>query len=107
MAEVQAVTDDNFKSEVLENSTPVLVDFWATWCAPCKQMSEILSGLIGDFKGKVKIVKLNVDENTKTAAQYGVTAIPTLVLFKGGSEAERMVGVVTQDKLEEKLNAAV
>ncbi len=107
MAEVQAVTDDNFKNEVLESSTPVLVDFWATWCAPCKQMSEILSEVLGDFKGKVKIVKLNVDENTKIAAQYGVTAIPTLVLFKGGSEAERMVGVVTKDKLEEKLNAAV
>jgi thioredoxin 1 len=70
-------------------------------------MGEILSGLVGDYKDKVKIVKLNVDENNNTATQYGVTAIPTLVLFKDGNEAERMVGVVTRDKLVDKLVAAV
>ena len=107
MAEIPSVNDANFKSEVLESKTPVLVDFWATWCAPCKQMSEILDKLVGAYKGKVKFVKLNVDECTSTAAQYGITAIPTLVIFKSGKEAERMVGVVAKDKLEGKLKAIV
>ena len=103
MAEIPGVTDANFKAEVLESPTPVLVDFWATWCAPCKQMAEILDGLVEIYKGKVKMVKLNVDEGTKVAAQYGITAIPTLIFFKGGKEAGRMVGVVSRQKLEEKL----
>lgn len=107
MAEIPSVNDANFKSEVLESKTPVLVDFWATWCAPCKQMSEILDKLVGAYKDKVKFVKLNVDECTSTAAQYGITAIPTLVIFKNGKEAERMVGVVAKDKLEGKLKALV
>jgi thioredoxin 1 len=104
MAElITAVNDTNFKTEVLNSSVPVVVDFWATWCAPCKQMSEILDGLVETYKDKVKVVKLNVDEGTKIAAQYGITAVPTLIFFKGGKEKERVVGVVSKQKLEEKL----
>ena len=105
LAEVPSVSNDNFKAEVLESTTPVLVDFWATWCAPCKQMSAILNGLAGDYDGKVKIVKLDVDDSRDTAIQYRITAIPTLIVFKDGKESERMVGVVAKDKLEEKLNS--
>ncbi len=107
MAEVPSVNDDNFKGEVLESATPVLVDFWATWCAPCKQMSEILGEFAASCGDKIKVVKLNVDDCPNTATQYGVTAIPTLVIFKDGKEAERMVGVVSKDKLEDKLKAVV
>lgn len=103
MVEVLSVSDANFKGEVLESPTPVLVDFWATWCAPCKQMSEIIDSIVPTYKDKIKVVKLNVDEATSIAAQYGITAVPTLILFKGGKEAKRMVGVVSKQKLEDSL----
>ena len=107
MAEVLSVNDANFKAEVLESLTPVLVDFWATWCAPCKQMSEIIDSVAPAYKGKVKVLKLNVDEATNIAAQYGITAVPTLILFKRGKEAKRMVGVVSKQKLEDGLKGII
>ncbi|KIH75658.1 thioredoxin [Geoalkalibacter ferrihydriticus] len=97
---VVQVTDDNFESEVLKSSTPVLVDFWASWCAPCKAISPVVDGLADEYEGKVKIAKLNVDENPATPGQYGVRGIPTLILFKDGQVLDQVVGAVPKNQLE-------
>lgn len=89
------VTDANFATEVLGSKEPVLVDFWAEWCGPCRAIAPMLEEISGEMSGKVKIVKLNVDENPGTAAQYGVRSIPTMILFKGGEAADMKVGAGT------------
>ena len=89
------VTDTTFDAEVLAASEPVLVDFWAEWCPPCKAMDPILDDLSRELAGKVKIVKLNVDENPGIASQYGVRSIPTMILFKGGEAADMKIGAGT------------
>jgi thioredoxin 1 len=94
------LTDDSFESEVLQSSTPVLVDFWASWCAPCKAISPVVDGLADEFEGKVKVGKLNVDENPATPGQYGVRGIPTLILFKDGKVVDQVVGAVPKNQLE-------
>lgn len=91
----QNVTDADFKEVVLNSSEPVLVDFWAEWCGPCKAIAPLLDELSTELAGKVKIVKLNVDENPGTMAQYGVRSIPTMILFKGGEAADMKVGAGT------------
>ena len=91
----QQVTDANFEQEVLKSSEPVLVDFWAEWCGPCKAIAPVLDELSSELAGKVKIVKLNVDENPNTTIQYGVRSIPTMILFKGGEAADMKVGAGT------------
>ncbi|MEI9477385.1 MAG: thioredoxin [Deltaproteobacteria bacterium] len=93
------VTDKNFSAEVLNADLPVLVDFWATWCAPCRSISPIVEDLAKDFLGKVKVAKLNVDENPGTPSQYGVRGIPTLILFKGGKVVDQIVGAVPKARL--------
>ena len=93
-------TDDNFESEVLKNDKPVLIDFWAPWCGPCKAIGPIVEELAGQFQDSVKVMKLNVDENQKTAVNFGVRSIPTLILFKGGKVADTLVGLVPKEKLE-------
>jgi thioredoxin 1 len=93
------VTDKNFSAEVLNADLPVLVDFWATWCAPCRSISPIVEDLAKDFMGKVKVAKLNIDENPGTPSQYGVRGIPTLILFKGGKVVDQIVGAVPKSRL--------
>ena len=103
MVEVK-VTDDNFESEVLKSDIAVLVDFWAEWCAPCRIQNPILEELAGQFTGKIKIAKLNVDENPGTAGKFGVMSIPTLIFFKNGQTVKQFIGVQSKETLVAEFN---
>jgi thioredoxin 1 len=94
-------TDDNFEGEVLKSDKPVLIDFWASWCGPCKAIGPVVEELAEKFKDSVKIMKLNVDENQKTAVNYGVRSIPTLILFKEGKVLDTLIGLVPKERLED------
>jgi thioredoxin 1 len=99
-------TESNFNDEVLQASTPVLVDFWAEWCGPCKMIAPVLDELASEYDGKVKIVKVNIDEHQSLAVQFKITAIPTLLLFKNGEVFEQMVGAKSKRDLKASLDKA-
>lgn len=96
-------TDDNFKSEVLEASVPVLVDFYADWCGPCKMMAPIIDAVADKYSGKVKVGKLNIDENPKETEKYSVMTIPTFLFIKNGEVVDKLIGVVSEEELEDKI----
>jgi thioredoxin 1 len=93
------VTDDNFESEVLQSAEPVLVDYWAEWCGPCKMIAPVLDEIAGEYDGRVKIAKLNIDDNPNTPPRYGIRGIPTLMLFKDGEVEATKVGAVSKSQL--------
>src|SRR5580698_10036762 len=101
------LTTDTFKNAVSTSATPLLVDFWAPWCGPCKAIAPVLDELANEFEGKVSIAKVNIDENEAIAAEYGIRAIPTMLIFKGGKVVEQIVGMLPKAALKTKLTAQV
>ncbi|MBM4288103.1 MAG: thioredoxin [Deltaproteobacteria bacterium] len=100
MAELLQVTDGDFEQEILKSDIPALVDFWAAWCGPCRAIAPVVQELANDYVGKVKVAKMNVDENSKTPVKYGIRAIPTLILFKNGNVVDQITGAVSKTQIE-------
>ena len=104
---VAKVSDSSFDTDVLKSADPVLVDFWAEWCGPCRVIAPMLEEVATELQGKLKIVKLNVDENPQTASKYGIMSIPTLMIFKNGEMAARQIGAAPKQKLEQWITTSV
>ena len=107
MSELIALTDENFSDEVLSAELPVLVDFWATWCGPCRMIAPIVEELSSEYEGKAKVCKMDVDAAQKTANEFGIRSIPTLLIFKDGKVADQLIGAVPKQQITEKLDASL
>ena len=107
MGKALEVTDSTFEQEVLRAQQPVLVDFWAVWCGPCRAVAPIVEELAGEYEGQIKVMKLDVDDNPRTAVAYGVQSIPTLLVFKDGKPAERIIGAVPKKVIVDKLQGVM
>jgi thioredoxin 1 len=105
-ANVLEITDTNFQSEVLNSTEPVLVDFWAPWCGPCRKIAPMIDELASEYAGSAKIGKVNIDDNQQSAFKYGIEAIPTLLVFKGGQPVQRFQGIPSKSKVQEALDQA-
>ncbi|MBU4148965.1 MAG: thioredoxin [Candidatus Omnitrophica bacterium] len=101
------LTKDNFEKEVLNSSIPVIVDFWAAWCMPCKMIARIVEEVSNEYAGRCKVARLNIDDAMEIATRFGVMNIPTIIFFKGGSEFSRVIGVVSKDTIAGKINEAI
>ncbi|HIK36082.1 MULTISPECIES: thioredoxin [unclassified Thermosynechococcus] len=100
MSSALSVTDATFEEEVLNSDIPVLVDFWAPWCGPCRMVAPVVDEIANEYEGRVKVVKVNTDENSKVATDFGIRSIPTLMIFKGGQKVDILVGAVPKTKIE-------
>ncbi len=107
MSQVQAVSDDSFERDVLQSATPVLIDFWAPWCAPCRAIGPVVEEIASEYAGKLKVVKMNVDDNPRTPSKYGVRGIPNLIVFQGGEVKEQIVGAVPKTQLVKAISRVV
>jgi len=107
MANVTEVTDATFQTEVLNSAVPVLVDFWAPWCGPCRAIAPLLDEIAGEYAGKAKVVKINVDDHQAVAQRYRVSSIPNLIVFKNGQVAQQIVGAVPKSRLSQALDTAI
>ena len=103
MSEMVEVTDENFETEIMNSDLPALVDFWAEWCGPCRMVSPVVEELANDYKGKVKVAKMDVDKNRETPTRFGIRNIPTLIFFKGGEVTQTIIGVQPKSQIEEEI----
>jgi thioredoxin 1 len=107
MAKALAITDASFEQEVLKSSTPVLVDFWAEWCGPCRIIGPVVEEMAGEYEGKAKITKVNVDENPQISTRYAIRSIPSLLIFKNGEVVDQIIGAVPKNVLKKQLDAQI